>query len=93
MPAKRRLMSRETWSLDAPATPSHLSAADPSHREVASPAVMLQARLGAALATSDNPYATRADDAKWSAPVRLTILLGSAVASWVIVWKIVAFLI
>lgn len=91
MAAQRRFEHLERQSIESSSAANHLSAADGSHRSVASPAAQLQARLGAALAYPEGANAFDDNIERWPAATRLIILFGGAIGSWLMVWKAAGF--
>lgn len=92
MVAARQAKPRKLWA-EGHAPVTALAEADSSHPDVMSPAMALQTRLGAALASADGIYAVEPAIAKWSGATRIAILLGAASASWVLVLEIAKYLI
>lgn len=89
MVAKRRPTPREQW----PATPAggtqHVAPADSTHAGIESPAMLLQAQLGAAMASPWNEVLVEPDADRWPGAARLAVLFGGAAASWTLVWQAV----
>lgn len=91
MRATRRIASQldPTTGVARQATPAHLEPAGPGHAGIESPAVLLQARLDAAIAVS--PWvghdAQSAVD-HWPGAVRVAVLIGGASASWALAWQL-----
>lgn len=92
MAKTRQAAAPQFWPAEAAPAPG-LTAADSTHQEVPSPAMLLQERVGAALAAADGGHAFEPVIEKWSAPIRLTVLLGGAALSWLLVWQAVTYLI
>ena len=92
MATRRQATSRKWWPADPAPLPS-LTAADASHRDVPSPAMLLQNRVGAALAAAEATHVVDPFLDKWPAATRLVILFAGAISSWVLVWQVAKYLI
>jgi hypothetical protein len=80
--------SQPTHERAAPVA-DRIVAADERHGPVESPAMALQVRLDAALTAG--PWAGLAVDdraERWPGAVRVAVLLGGAIGSWMLVWQL-----
>lgn len=95
MATTRQAATRKLWPANTAPTPGQpsLTAADSTHQEVPSPAMLLQDRVGAALAAANGAHGFEPVIEKWSPTIRLAVLFAGAAASWLLVWQAVTYLI